>query len=371
MKKLILPIIGGALLTLLALTLTACGGKATASSSPGASTAVVTTLAGKAGVTGSADGSGAAARFNNPFDVAVDAAGNVYVDRRQQHHPQDHTRRGGHDLRRQGRCPRAIPTARARRRASPTPAASPSTPPATSTSVEAGPNVILKITPAGQVTTLAGKYDVTGSTDGKGAAARFSWPPGRRLRQRRQRLRRRSSKTTPSARSRPPGWLPPWPAKPASWAASTAPVPRRASTAPAASLATRPGTSTSSTKNNNTIRKITPAGVVTTFAGKAGVSGSADGTGAAASFSIPTGICYDPANGDLYVADSENCTIRRITPAGVVTTIAGKYGSVGSADGTGAAASFDSPTGVAVDAAGDLYVCDQTNNTIRKITFTK
>src|ERR1043166_3677051 len=118
---------------------------------------------------------------------------------------------------------------------------------------------------------------------------------------------------------------------------------------------------------NHTIRKITPVGVVTTLAGLAGSVGSADGTGSAARFNFPTGVATDSA-GNVYVADTSNYTLRKITPAGVVTTLAGLAGSLGSADGTGSAARFNNPYGVATDLAGNVYVADTFNSTIRKIT---
>ncbi len=125
--------------------------------------------------------------------------------------------------------------------------------------------------------------------------------------------------------------------------------------------------------SNHTIRKITPSGtnwVVTTLAGKAGVNGSSDGTNSAARFSYPVQVVVDSAD-TLYVADSSNHTIRRITPSGtnwVVTTLAGKAGFGGSADGTGSAVRFNFGGGgaVAVDSAGNLYVADYANGTIRK-----
>lgn len=117
---------------------------------------------------------------------------------------------------------------------------------------------------------------------------------------------------------------------------------------------------------NNTIRKITPTGVVTTLAGLAGVTGTADGTGGAARFDYPFGIAID-GQGDLYVADSMNDTIRKVTPQGVVTTIAGTAGTTGSTDGIGTAALFNDPHGIAIDAEGNLYVSDTANETIRKI----
>jgi len=118
---------------------------------------------------------------------------------------------------------------------------------------------------------------------------------------------------------------------------------------------------------NNTIRKIViTTGEVTTLAGTAGSSGSANGTGTAALFNNPLGIATDRTN--LYIADSGNNTIRKIVIAtGAVKTFAGKAGSFGSANGTGTAALFKNPVGVATVGA-DLYVGDTGNNTIRKIT---
>ena len=216
---------------------------------------VVTTLAGTGSVKGSidaasfigsADGTGAAARFNSPFGVATDASGNVYV-------------------------------------------------------ADYANNTIRKITPAGVVTTLAGTVGSSRSADGTGSEARFGDPTG---------------VTTDAG-----------------------------------------GNLYVADANNHTIRKITPAGVVTTLAGTAGTSGSADGTGAAARFSNPNGVATD-AGGNLYVADANNRTIRKITPTGVVTTLAGTAGTRGSADGTGAAASFDFPSSVATDAIGNVYATE-------------
>lgn len=117
--------------------------------------------------------------------------------------------------------------------------------------------------------------------------------------------------------------------------------------------------------NNNMIRKITPAADVTTIAGS-GAFGSTNGNGTAASFNNPAGVAVDAA-GNVYISDYNNNLIRKITPAGDVTTFAGS-GAVGGADGNGTAASFNSPVGLALDAAGNLYVADSLNNVIRKIT---
>jgi sugar lactone lactonase YvrE len=172
-------------------------------------------------------------------------------------------------------------------------------------------NTIRKIAAGGVVTTLAGAAVVYGSSDGTGASASFRHP---------------YSVATDSA-----------------------------------------GNVYVADSDNNTIRKITPGGVVSTLAGTAGVRGSADGTGAAASFSGPDGLAVDSA-GNVYVADYYNSTIRAITPGGAVTTLAGAAGSPGSADGTGAAARFNGPQGLATDRAGNVYLADSGNNTIRVIT---
>lgn len=118
-------------------------------------------------------------------------------------------------------------------------------------------------------------------------------------------------------------------------------------------------------QGNCLIRKITSAGIVSTVAGTSS-SGSANGTGTAASFNYAVGLTVD-ASGNIYVADSFNNLIRKITSAGVVTTIAGKVGVSGSADGTGTNATFNTPLGITVDANGILYVSDTNNNLIRKI----
>lgn len=118
---------------------------------------------------------------------------------------------------------------------------------------------------------------------------------------------------------------------------------------------------------NHLIRKITPAGVVTTFAGS-GAAGLTNGTGTAASFNGPFALTFD-AGGNLIVADYLNHAIRKITPSGVVTTIAGN-GTAGYVDATGSAARFNRPAGLAVDATGNIFICDAQNNRIRKITST-
>jgi gliding motility-associated-like protein len=212
---------------------------------------VVSTLAGST-TFGSANGTGTAARFNNPVGVAVDASGNVFV-------------------------------------------------------ADQGNNLIRKITPAGVVTTFAGS-GVAGYADGTGTSASFYQPTG--------------------------------------------------------VAADASGNLFVADFGYGTIRKITSAGIVTTLAGN-GSPGLVNGTGAAASFDHPYGIVVDGA-GNLYVTDDGNAAIRKITPAGVVTTFAG--GASGFSDGAGAAAKFWAPTGITIDALGNLFVSDYNNNAVRKIT---
>ena len=132
--------------------------------------------------------------------------------------------------------------------------------------------------------------------------------------------------------------------------------------------------------HNHCIRKITPAGKVTTLAGS--TQGYQDATGTAAQFSFPTGVAVD-SSGNLYVAEANNHRIRKITSGGDVTVLAGAeptsatpgaftvwVGTRGYVNGTGTDARFNLPSGVAVDLSGNVYVADHSNNRIRKITPT-
>ena len=116
---------------------------------------------------------------------------------------------------------------------------------------------------------------------------------------------------------------------------------------------------------NSSIRKISPSGNVSTFAGT-GFGGSSDGTGTNASFSFPNSIAID-TQGYFYVSDYLNHKIRKISPQGVVTTLAGS-GNSGSENGTFLTSSFNNTEGLAVDNSGNVFVVDSGNNLIRKIT---
>ena len=121
---------------------------------------------------------------------------------------------------------------------------------------------------------------------------------------------------------------------------------------------------------NHLIRKITSIGVVSTFAGGAGVTGSTDASGAAARFSSPRGIAVRSSSGEVFVADTGNHTIRRISGAGAVTTLAGTAGSSGVADGTGPVARFSNPEALALGGGSNLFVADTGNHTIRQLVTT-
>ena len=224
------------------------------------STGVVSTLAGSPAMAGSADGTGSAARFYDPQGIAADGAGNLYV-------------------------------------------------------VDSANHTIRKVVVStGAVTTLAGAAGMAGSSDGIGPAARFLAALGM--------------------------------------------------------AADRAGHVYVADTGNETIRQLDLAsGAVTTVAGSVGMIGSTDGTGPVARFYVPWGVAADGA-GNLYVADSGNQTLRKVVVAtGAVSTVAGAVGKVGSADGIGPAARFLEPRGITLDGAGNLYVADSANDLIRKVVL--
>ncbi len=121
---------------------------------------------------------------------------------------------------------------------------------------------------------------------------------------------------------------------------------------------------------NSVIRKITSTGILSTLAGDAGDTGTADGTGTSAHFYWPVGLAIN-ASGDLLVADTHNHAVRKITTAGVVTTFAGTKGSSGNEDDTGTDAYFYLPMCICVDSTGVAYVTDYGNSLIRTISTAK
>jgi sugar lactone lactonase YvrE len=225
-----------------------------------------------------------------------------------------------------------------------------------------GGNTIREITPAGAVTTVAGTGG-TGSLNGPAASATFSEPSGIAVDGSGNLFITDASNN--KIREISSGGV-------VSTFAGSGAIGSADGTGTAASFYYPYGIAIDGSGNlyvadarNNKIRKITSAGIVTTFAGS-GSPGAADGTGTAATLNYPTGIAIDTA-GNLYVADNSNNEIRMITPSGVVTTIAGSTKS-GDTDGTGTAAVFEYPYGIAIDKSGNIYVTDQGNDKVRKIT---
>jgi len=255
----------------------------------------VITFAGS-GSSGSANGTGTAATFNNPQGAVVDANGNVYIADKFNHSIRKITTSG---------VVSTFATGFSR---------------PNGLAIDASGNIyvadewnhkIKKVTSGGTVTTLAGSS--LGMTNATGTSAQFNYPSG---------------------------------------------VAVDAS-----------GNVYVADKDNHRIRKITSAGVVTTFAGS-GSSGNANGTGTAATFASPTGLAID-ANDNIYVTDYANHSIRKITSSSVVTTLAGPVGTTGTwgtTNGTGTSARFNYPYHVVIDSDENLYVSDYNNHKIRKIT---
>jgi len=331
------------------------------------SAGVVTTLAGTAGTIGISDATGPAARFNAPIGIAVDASGNIYVAD------------GGNNTLRKIVIVASAGVVTTLAGVPPVSGATDTaTGPATfnipvgATADSAGNlyvadglnNTIRKITPGGVVTTLAGSGS-PGSADAIGAAASFRGPQGITI-DGAGNLYVADSGNSTIRKVTPDGAV--------STFAGQAGSSGSADGFGNARFQTPVGVRTDSIGNvyvadqgNHTIRRITPFGFVSTLAGTASVAGSTDAIGRDASFNSPSGIAVDDA-GNVYVADAGNHVIRKITPDGLVSTLAGTAALFGSADGTGPEARFFNPLDVVTDGAGNLYVTDQANNTIRKVT---
>ena len=303
-----------AALLLPAVAITSCSKKNVVQPTPTAvtTTGVVTTFAGS-GASGSANGTGTAASFFYPQGIAIDGSENIYV-------------------------------------------------------ADQGNNEIRKITSKGVVTTVAGTL-VSGSTNATtiGASALFTGPTGiavdgagnlyvadfgNNLVRKIVTAGATAGTVTTLAGSGKAG------SANATGTAATF-------SGPAGVAVDGAGNVYVADFTNNLIRKITAAGVVTTLAGT-GKAGNVNGTGTAASFSGPRSVAVDAA-GNVYVADANNNEIRVITSAGVVTTLAGT-GAAGNASGAAASSTFYYPTGVTVDATGNVYVADSNNNLVREIS---
>jgi len=325
----------------------------------------VTTLAGSQGVSGSQDGTGTAAQFNLPADVALDGAGNVYVsdygnDTIRKITPSGVVTTLAGEVAVAGNLDGTGPVARFNNPLGITVDGS-----GNIFVADVGNDEIRKVTPAGVVTTLAGDLKINGSTDGTGPAAKFYSPVGVAVDGGgnvyvADEVNATIRKVTSG------GVVTTIAGSPMEYGFADGPGASARFTTVFGMAVDAGGNIYVSDVSLGTIRKITPGDVVSTLAGTPG-SGFNDGTGAAAQFDFPTDMAID-GSGNLYVVDAENDIIRKVTPGGVVTTIAGSPGAIGSADGTGAAAQFNTPYGIALDGSGNLYVTDQINETIRKIT---
>ena len=236
-------------------------------------------------------------------------------------------------------------------------------------------SAIQEVTPAGVVILVAGQLYVDGTNDGTGTAAQFSHPQGIAV-DGAGNLYVADTFGNTIRKVTPVG---------TNWAVTTlAGLPTYSGTndgtGSAARFSSPVGIAVDTNGNiyvtdtpNDTVRKVTPVGtnwVVTTLAGQPGIRGSNDGTNGVARFNRPSGVLVD-ANGNIYVADTYNSVIREMTPAGtnwVVTTIAGMAPNFGTADGTNGAAQFGLPYGLAMDGEGNLYMTDSYFLDIRKLT---
>ncbi len=223
---------------------------------------------------------------------------------------------------------------------------------------DTGNDVIRKITPQGVVTTLAGDFLIEGAADGRGEDARFRAPTGIAA-DRAGNLYVADTGNHAIRKITPAGTV-----------STLALMPTLASagsvSAPTGIALDGAGNIYVADRGHHVIYKITRKDSVATLAGS-GLAGNADGTGRQASFDSPSGIALDPA-GNLYVTDSASHTLRKITPAGVVTTLAGTAGVFNAQDGMRTAAKFFRPAGIAVARDGHLYVADSGNNAVRHIT---
>lgn len=267
-----------------------------------ASTVLVSTLAGS-GVAGFADGTGTVTQFKSPSWIGVDGSGNTYIADSSNHR-------------------------------------------------------IRKVTPAGVVTTLAGNGS-NGLSEGTGISAQFSYPRGVAVDGNGNVYVASASRISKINAS---GVVTILAGSGTNWSND--------GTGTAASFDSPEGVAVDGSgyiyvTEPDRIRKITPAGVVTTLAGSGG-QGFADGIGTSAKFNNPTGVTVD-ISGNIYVADSGNSRIRKITPGGTVSTLAGS-GISGWGDGSAMSAHFNRPFSVAVDGNGNIYVADTDNARVRKIT---
>lgn len=323
----------------------------------------VTTIAGSALMTGTNNGPAATALFSDPTGLAMDSIGNLYIADNQNHVIRKLSTNG------------IVSTIAGQ-------AGRPGSADGTGTNAffnnpsgiaigtngllyvtDTGNNTIRCIATNGVVTTLAGLAGQTGATNASGTLARFNSPLGIAIDPAGMIFVADSGnhlirKVTPS------GAVSTFAGRPGVWGTNDGSGTTALFNGPVG-LALDSNTNLFvSDANNQTIRKITPAGIVTTWAGTPGVDGLVDGTGNAALFRQPAELKMD-RNNNLYVVDSFNHNIRRITTNGTVTTVAGLADNSGTSDGFGSQSRFFNPYGLAIDHNGNLRIADTYNQTIR------
>jgi len=365
------------------------------------------TLAGKAGEPGQADGTGAAARFWGPRSIALDKEGNLFVADYYNHAIRKVTPKGKVTTwaGKPGERGYINAVGAAARFAHPTGLAI-----AQDGAIfvaDAGNAVVRRISPGRRVSVYAGAVTQWGYEDGPARSARFGQLNGICIGMDgslyvtdQSMIRKISSEGVVSTFARrdsnemfqptslaidrdgsfyvsdqgarvihrvsPSGEMKRVAGMPFTSGATDGPSSKSSFWSPQSIALASDGTIYVADAGGNTIRRITNAQEVSTVAGRASM-GSEEGAAGVARFSGPTGIARD-ADGNFYVTDSGNHTIRRITPKGKVKIVYGKPGRAGATDATGGAARFNNPRGIVIDSKGVIYVADTGNRTIRKIT---
>jgi sugar lactone lactonase YvrE len=228
-----------------------------------------------------------------------------------------------------------------------------------------GASTIRKVTMQGVVTTVAGTVNQTGTTDGAAGVARFR-NPTRLAVDGAGNVYVSDTGNSTIRKISVSGSVTTIAGQPGACGTQDGGAPQAQFCNPQGIALDQSGNLFVADTRNHTIRKIDPSGHVTTIAGRPGVCGSADGPAGQAMFCEPRDVTVDHWN-NIYVADTANSTIRMIDPKGKVTTLAGAPGVCAAADGAISSSRLCSPAGITVDSRDNLYVADTGNSTIRRI----